>query len=78
MQGLCDEGAHNAAWDDVEFETRYRSHLADDADAQQAMDELTDRLRGGEQLALVCFENTNQKRCHRTLLRAVLIEQLEP
>lgn len=76
MQGLCDEGAHNAAWDDVGFENRYRSHLTDAADAQQAVAELTDRLRAEEHLVIVCFENTNQKRCHRTLLKQYLTAQL--
>ncbi|WP_248910295.1 DUF488 domain-containing protein [Halocatena marina] len=74
MQGLCDEGAHNAAWDEVEFEDRYRSHLTETADAQDAVAELTDRLRNEEHLILVCFENTTQKRCHRTLLREYLTD----
>lgn len=76
MQGLCDEGAHNAAWDEVGFENRYQSYLTGTTDAQKATSELTDRLRGGEHLVLVCFENTNQKRCHRTLLKDHLTAQL--
>ncbi|SFL32906.1 Protein of unknown function, DUF488 [Halogranum rubrum] len=76
MQGLCDEGAHNAAWDEVGFEDRYRSHLTDTADAQEAVIELVERLRSGEHLVLVCFENTDQKRCHRTLLKEYLTRQL--
>lgn len=69
MQGLCDEGAHNAAWDEVSFETRYRTYLAESDDAREAVDALSGRLRGGEALALVCYENTDKKRCHRTVLR---------
>jgi len=76
MQGMCDEGAHNAAWDEVEFEDRYRSHLTDAAKAREAVEELTNRLRDGEQLVFVCFENTDQKRCHRTLLKEHLAAQL--
>ncbi|EJN57384.1 hypothetical protein HSB1_43470 [Halogranum salarium B-1] len=76
MQGLCDEGAHNAAWDDVEFEKRYQSYLTGVVDAREAVAELTSRLRDEELLVLVCFENTNQKRCHRTLLKAHLNAQL--
>jgi len=76
MQGMCDEGAHNAAWDEVEFEDRYGSHLTDAAEAQEAVAELTDRLQDGEQLVFVCFENTDQKRCHRTLLKEHLAAQL--
>ena len=69
IQGLCDEGAHNAAWDQVDFGERYRTHLEESADAQAALDELSERLDGGESLALVCYENTEKKRCHRTILR---------
>ncbi|WP_226479825.1 DUF488 domain-containing protein [Natrinema amylolyticum] len=72
MQGLCEEGAHNAAWDEVGFEDAYREHLEESADAQAAIDDLESRLAAGESLALVCFENTEKKRCHRTVLRDVL------
>lgn len=75
-QGMCDEGAHNAAWDEVGFEDRDRSHLIDAAEAQEAIAELMNRLRDGEQLVFVCFENTDQKRCHRTLLKEHLAAQL--
>nr|WP_283102414.1 DUF488 family protein [Haloplanus sp. XH21] len=76
MQGLCDEGAHNAAWVEGGFEDWYRSHLSDTAEAQEAVAELTARLQDGEQLVFVCFENTDQKRCHRTLLKEHLAAQL--
>ncbi|MFC5972659.1 DUF488 domain-containing protein [Halomarina salina] len=68
-RGMCDEGAHNAAWEEVEFEARYRDHLASTPDARDAVEGLVDRVRSGEDLALVCFENTDKKRCHRTVLR---------
>ncbi|MFB6106257.1 MAG: DUF488 family protein [Halobacteriaceae archaeon] len=77
MRGLCAEGAHNAAWDDLDVETRYREHLQTDAAAREAVDELVDRVRGGEDVALVCFENTEQKRCHRTALLDHLRERLD-
>ncbi len=69
LQGLCDEGAHNAAWDAVEFAETYRDHLSSDAAANTAIRKLSDRLSDGERLFLVCFENTEKKRCHRTLIR---------
>ncbi|QZP39626.1 DUF488 domain-containing protein [Halobaculum magnesiiphilum] len=76
MQGMCDEGAHNAAWDEVGFTDRYRSHLTDAEEAQEAVGELTDRLQDGEQIVFVCFENTDQKRCHRTLLKEHIAAEL--
>lgn len=72
MRGLCAEGAHNAAWDQVEFERRYREYLEHSADTQAAIENLRERLESGESLALVCYENTEKKRCHRTILRARL------
>lgn len=76
MQGLCSEGAHNEAWAATDFADRYREHIASNADAQAAVDALVDRVRGGESIALVCFENTDKKRCHRTILRDVLESRL--
>ena len=72
MQGLCEEGAHNAAWDEVGFEAAYREYLEESEAAGAAIDDLESRLAAGESLALVCFENTEKKRCHRTILRDVL------
>ncbi|WP_255167730.1 DUF488 family protein [Natrononativus amylolyticus] len=69
MQGLCDEGAHNAAWEQVGFGERYQRYLEESADAREAVTSLEDRLEAGESLALVCYENTAKKRCHRTILR---------
>lgn len=70
MDGICDEEAHAVAWDDVEFERRYRRYLADSAVASDAIDTFVERLERGESLALVCYENTDKKRCHRTILGA--------
>ncbi|MDF9745890.1 DUF488 family protein [Natrinema salsiterrestre] len=69
MQGLCEEGAHNAAWEQVGFGETYREHLEESDEAQAALAALKDRLASGESLALVCYENTEKKRCHRTILR---------
>ncbi|OIB59355.1 DUF488 domain-containing protein [Natrialba sp. SSL1] len=72
MRGICDEEAHNAAWDQVGFADAYREHLQTADDAERAIESLADRLAAGESLALVCYENTEKKRCHRTILREVL------
>ncbi|MFB6219731.1 MAG: DUF488 domain-containing protein [Halobacteriaceae archaeon] len=74
MQGLCEEGAHNAAWDALDFEARYRDHLESGA-AADALSDLGARLDGGEDLVLVCYENTDRKRCHRTVLGDALENQ---
>ena len=72
LRGICDAEAHNTAWDAVDFEGRYRTYLAESVEASAAMDRLGNRLETGESIALVCYENTAKKRCHRTILCEVL------
>ena len=73
-EGLDDAEAHNRAWADVEYDRRYRDHLVESADAQAALDRVRERLSAGDDVVLVCYENTDEKRCHRTLLREYLAE----
>ncbi|QLH78840.1 DUF488 family protein [Halosimplex rubrum] len=73
-QGLCDEEAHNAAWAETDFETRYRDYLATDEAAGDALADLAERVRAGESVALVCFEG-DSKRCHRRILDDVVRER---
>lgn len=77
MRGVCEREAHNQAWADADFEERYRAHLESDAEAAVALAELADRVREGEDVALVCFENTDKKRCHRTVLREELEARID-
>lgn len=76
MAGLCDEEAHNAAWDELDFGERYREYLQTSDEAAVAIDDLLATLADGTDLVLVCYENTEQKRCHRTILRDVLENRL--
>jgi len=72
LDGMCDEGAHNATWEELDFEERYREYLGTD-EARAALTELRAALADGTDIALVCYENTDKKRCHRTILRDVLV-----
>jgi uncharacterized protein YeaO (DUF488 family) len=75
QQGICDEESHNAAWTELDFERHYRDYLETDPSAQSAIEALRKRLTTGESIALVCYENTDAKRCHRTILRDYLSDQ---
>ena len=68
-RGICDSGAHNAAREELSFGERYSEYLVADPAARTAVEGLLERLRSGEDLWFVCFENTDHKRCHRTILR---------
>ena len=73
--GICETGAHNAAFEEVDFDTRYREHLRADDDAGAALAALRERVSDGEDVALVCLEADN-KRCHRHALREVLLDSV--
>ena len=65
---------HDAAFEEVDFDARYREHLrADDAGA--ALAALRERVSDGEDVALVCFE-VDDKRCRRHALREVLLDSV--
>ncbi|WP_458210054.1 DUF488 domain-containing protein [Haladaptatus sp. NG-SE-30] len=64
---LADQVGHERAWDDLGFERRYRDHLRTSDEAKAVMDDLRDEARN-RPIYLVCYENIEQKRCHRTLL----------
>ena len=73
VAGLCEEEAHNAAFEEADFAARYREHLTSGA-AADAVADLRGRRADGEDLVLVCYENTAEKRCHRTILADVLTD----
>ncbi|WP_049894294.1 DUF488 domain-containing protein [Salinarchaeum sp. Harcht-Bsk1] len=75
LQGICDDDAQNVAWDEVDFAERYRDYLETE-EGSVAEDRLAELLREGTDVVLVCFENTEKKRCHRTILREVLEERV--
>jgi uncharacterized protein YeaO (DUF488 family) len=75
--GIGDDLTHDEAWDEVNFGERYREHLRS-PEPQQAMDDLLVELESRDRdLWLVCYENTDDKRCHRTILKDVLRERSE-
>lgn len=75
-QGMCDDGAHNAAWEELGFEERYREHVESSEVATTAIDDIVSRIQSGEDIMLVCFEDDN-KRCHRHVLVSIIEERLE-
>jgi hypothetical protein len=75
LDGLCDEEAHNAAWEEANFADRYREYVADSPEAADTLDSLADRVTDGQTVVLVCFEGED-KRCHRHALREELERRL--
>ncbi|WP_168216190.1 DUF488 domain-containing protein [Halorussus halobius] len=72
--GGDDDGpTHDEVWNEVDFGERYRDHLRN-PEPRRAMDDLLGELESRD-VWLVCYENTDDKRCHRTILKAVLRER---
>ncbi|CDK38179.1 DUF488 family protein [Halorubrum sp. AJ67] len=70
---LADEIGHNDAIDACDFEQRYRAHLGGDTQRRAMRDILS--MLPETAVYLVCYENTDDKICHRTYLKDEL-EQL--
>ena len=68
--GERDDLTHDEAWDEVNFGERYREYLRT-PEPQRAMDDVLDELDSRD-VWLVCYENTDDKRCHRTILKDTL------
>ena len=73
--GMGETAAHNAAFEETDFESRYRAYLGEDPDAESAISSLEYRVREGEDVALVCFE-ADDKACHRHTLLEILRDGL--
>lgn len=71
-QGLADAEAHNTALAEIDYEDRYRQYIEESDDAQREIEMIRDRVSRGENVVLVCYENTEYKRCHRTLLKQLI------
>lgn len=67
--GMADAEAHNVAMEAAGYDDRYIEYLEETPEARTAIEDVRARLDAGEDVALVCYENTDEKRCHRTLLR---------
>mgnify|MGYP006299190413 CR=1 FL=1 len=66
FKAKADEIGHNAAVDAVDFRERYRDSL--DGAAQERINKIVSELRSGRDVWVVCYENTDDKFCHRDIL----------
>lgn len=75
--GIDEATAHDRAWEETDFDRRYREYLRTDEEGRRAVSELRERIADGEDVVLVCYENTDEKRCHRTTLARAITESGE-
>lgn len=67
--GVDDAEAHRRVWRESGFEDRYLGYLESSEAASAAVEDIVDLLESGRSVCLVCYENTEEKPCHREALR---------
>jgi hypothetical protein len=72
MQGLCEEGAHNAAWAELGVDDRYRDRLVNASDSR--LNEF-DALASRDRPVVLATDRRPGFRCHRTVLADLLAER---
>lgn len=65
----ADEIGHNEAVEELDFDSRYRELIRSEEEAQEAMQWIVSELEDGRDVWLVCYENTDDKFCHRCVLK---------
>jgi len=63
------------AFEEARLDHHYRRHIQTSEQAQNALSELVCRLKEGEDLTLVCFEEPNEP-CHRHILIELIESRL--
>jgi uncharacterized protein YeaO (DUF488 family) len=64
------------AYDDANCEYHYRQHIRTSDSAQKALSAIVRRLKNGEDITLVCFEEPSEP-CHRYVLMETIESRLE-
>jgi uncharacterized protein YeaO (DUF488 family) len=67
----AEKHGHNLAVEAVGFVPRYHEELQDES-SQDQVNRIIDALEAGRDVWLVCYENTNEKFCHRTELKSYI------
>lgn len=68
--------AHNKAYVKCDLDSAFESHVTFNEEAADKIEELAERVRSGEEVVLVCFEQS-PKRCHRHKLKELIEEEIE-
>lgn len=76
FKAKADEVGHNEAVEAVNFADRYRQRLSK-APQQELVAEIVDELQSGTTVWLICYENTEEKFCHRILLKDAILDELQ-
>lgn len=75
-EGLGDVEAHNRAWDEVDYEGRFRQEMLGTPDAMAELERIKE-LSKVKDVYLVCYEKP-PKKCHRFVLMDIIREMNGP
>jgi len=67
---------HNKAYIKCDLDSAFEAHVEFNEDAQEAVNRIADRVEHGEEIVLVCFEQS-PKRCHRHKLQEIIENEIE-
>lgn len=68
---------HNKAYLKCDFDKAFESHVRYNEDAKEKVEEIANRVQDGEEVVLVCFEES-PKRCHRHKLKEIIESEIQP
>lgn len=68
--------AHNKAYVKCDLDSAFESHVQFNEKAREAINRIADRVEHGEDIVLVCFEQS-PKRCHRHKLQELIENEIE-
>jgi len=69
----ADEVGHNEAVTAVNFRERYQNWLTG-TEQKKRINQIVDELRSGTDVWLICYENTDDKFCHRDILKSEITQ----
>jgi len=68
--------AHNKAYVKCDLDSAFEAHVEFNEEASEAINRIADRVEHGEDIVLVCFEQS-PKRCHRHKLQELIEKEIQ-
>lgn len=67
---------HNKSYEKCSLDSKFEAHTERNSDAREAVNSIADRVEHGEEIVLVCFEQS-PKKCHRHKLKQIIENEIE-
>ena len=67
---------HNKSYEKCSLDSKFEAHTKRNSNARKAVNIIADRVEHGEEIVLVCFEQS-PKKCHRHKLKQIIENEIE-